>query len=52
VKLSHPWLRAGFVGAFVDREVETKGLDFIDKEEAKRQGQKRAEAALADSGAY
>jgi len=28
---------AGFTGAFVDREVETRGLDFIDKEEAKRQ---------------
>lgn len=29
---------AGFAGAFVDREVETKGLDFIDREKAKRQG--------------
>lgn len=28
---------AGFAGAFVDREVESKGLDFIDKEKAKRQ---------------
>jgi len=26
---------AGFAGAFVDREVETRGLDFIDKEKAK-----------------
>ncbi|KIM43851.1 hypothetical protein M413DRAFT_443731 [Hebeloma cylindrosporum] len=26
---------AGFSGAFVDRIVETKGLDFIDKEKAK-----------------
>jgi hypothetical protein len=31
-------LLAGFSGAFVDREVETRGLDFIDKEKAKRQG--------------
>jgi hypothetical protein len=30
-------LFAGFAGAFVDREVETKGLDFIDKEKAKRE---------------
>ncbi|KAI0650732.1 hypothetical protein C8Q79DRAFT_944904 [Trametes meyenii] len=27
---------AGFAGAFVDRIVETKGLDFVDKERAKR----------------
>ncbi|KUM60252.1 hypothetical protein ACN42_g6880 [Penicillium freii] len=26
---------AGFAGAFVDREVETRGLDFFDKEKAK-----------------
>ncbi|KAF8197748.1 hypothetical protein K438DRAFT_1584862 [Mycena galopus ATCC 62051] len=31
-------LLAGFTGAFLDREVETKGLDFIDKEKAKRDG--------------
>ena len=31
--------RAGFAGAFVDREVETKGLDFIDREKAKYQGE-------------
>ncbi|TFY70169.1 hypothetical protein EVG20_g2837 [Dentipellis fragilis] len=29
---------AGFAGAFVDRLVETKGLDFVDKEKAKHQG--------------
>jgi len=28
---------AGAAGAFIDREVETKGLDFIDKEKAKRE---------------
>ncbi|KAL9712365.1 hypothetical protein Ac2012v2_003602 [Leucoagaricus gongylophorus] len=27
---------AGFAGAFVDRIVETKGMDFFDKEKAKR----------------
>ncbi|PCH41002.1 hypothetical protein WOLCODRAFT_137127 [Wolfiporia cocos MD-104 SS10] len=30
-------LLAGLTGAFVDRMVETKGLDFIDKERAKKQ---------------
>ncbi|KAJ6133974.1 CipC1 protein [Penicillium sp. IBT 18751x] len=32
-------LLAGFAGAFIDREVETKGLDFIDREKAKRQAE-------------
>ncbi|KAF8177767.1 hypothetical protein K438DRAFT_1605921, partial [Mycena galopus ATCC 62051] len=31
-------LLAGFAAAFVDREVETKGLDFIDKEKATHDG--------------
>ncbi|KAI6025611.1 putative phosphoglycerate mutase family protein [Pisolithus orientalis] len=26
---------AGFAGAFIDREVETKGLDFVDRQRAK-----------------
>ncbi|KAF4334082.1 phosphoglycerate mutase family [Fusarium beomiforme] len=34
---------AGFVGAFVDREFETKGLDFFDKEKARHHGERRAE---------
>ena len=37
---------AGVIGAFVDREVETKGLDFIDREKAKRHAQEQAEAQL------
>jgi len=45
-------LLAGFTGAFVDREVETRGLDFYDKEKAKRDAKKRAEQALTDSGDY
>ncbi|KAG8805101.1 hypothetical protein FRC17_005732 [Serendipita sp. 399] len=45
-------IMAGIVGAFVDREVETKGLDFIDTERAKREARQRANAALADSGDY
>ncbi|KIM26883.1 hypothetical protein M408DRAFT_9533 [Serendipita vermifera MAFF 305830] len=45
-------LLAGFAGAFIDREVESKGLDFIDREKAKREGERRAQQALADSGTY
>ncbi|KZT62974.1 hypothetical protein CALCODRAFT_6767 [Calocera cornea HHB12733] len=45
-------LLAGFVGAFVDREVETRGLDFIDKEKAKHQARQHAEQGLAQSGQY
>jgi len=29
-------LLAAFAGAFIDREVETKGLDWIDKKKARR----------------
>ncbi|KAJ5637679.1 hypothetical protein N7490_007558 [Penicillium lividum] len=32
---------AGFAGAFIDREVETRGLDFIDKEKAKRHAEQQ-----------
>ncbi|KAF9055326.1 hypothetical protein BDZ89DRAFT_1125091 [Hymenopellis radicata] len=45
-------LLAGFSGAFIDRMVETKGLDAFDKEEAHRKAKHQAEAALADSGDY
>jgi len=45
-------LLAGFTGAFIDREVETRGLDFYDKEKAKHQAKKRAEEALEESGDY
>jgi hypothetical protein len=34
---------AGLAGAFIDREVETRGLDFIDRERAKRQAQDHIE---------
>ncbi|KAG9218913.1 hypothetical protein CCMSSC00406_0000973 [Pleurotus cornucopiae] len=30
-------IAAGLAGAFIDRIVETKGLDFLDQEKAKRQ---------------
>ncbi|KAH9853462.1 hypothetical protein C2E23DRAFT_821532 [Lenzites betulinus] len=38
-------IMAGFAGAFIDRMVETKGLDFIDTEKAKRHA-----AAQVDDG--
>ncbi|KAG8860559.1 hypothetical protein FRB96_003813 [Tulasnella sp. 330] len=41
-------LMAGFVGAFVDREVETKGHDYIDRKKAKRIAQKRNEKQLKE----
>ncbi|KAI0064163.1 hypothetical protein BV25DRAFT_1823732 [Artomyces pyxidatus] len=43
---------AGFAGAFIDREAETHGLDFLDKEKAKYDARKHAETALAESGDY
>ncbi|KAF9519795.1 hypothetical protein BS47DRAFT_1287806 [Hydnum rufescens UP504] len=42
-------LLAGFTGAFVDREVETRGLDYIDRERAKRDATDQAHQGLADS---
>ncbi|KAK1243826.1 hypothetical protein MKX08_001964 [Trichoderma sp. CBMAI-0020] len=39
---------AGAIGFFVDREVETKGLDFIDREKAKRHAQQQAEQELSN----
>ncbi|KAI0700176.1 putative phosphoglycerate mutase family protein [Cytidiella melzeri] len=35
-------LLAGFAGAFIDREFESKGLDFIDKEKAKHDAKQQA----------
>ncbi|KAJ5594752.1 CipC1 protein concanamycin induced protein C [Penicillium hispanicum] len=43
---------AGFAGAFVDREVETKGLDFIDREKAKRHAEDRMQDQLDQSGRW
>lgn len=43
---------AGFAGAFIDREVETKGLDFIDREKAKRQSQQHIDEVSGDSLGY
>jgi len=43
---------AGAIGAFIDREAETKGLNFIQKEKAKHDAKKRAEQGLADAGEF
>jgi len=37
-------IAAGFAGAFIDREAETKGLDYIDKKKAKKHAQDHFEA--------
>lgn len=36
-------LLAGFVGGEVDKLIETKGADFVDREEAKRHAQRNVE---------
>ncbi|KAG8906134.1 hypothetical protein FRB99_007524 [Tulasnella sp. 403] len=40
-------IMAGAIGAFVDRTAETKGLDWLDREKAKREAQQTAEEQLA-----
>ncbi|KAJ7066950.1 hypothetical protein C8F01DRAFT_1119726 [Mycena amicta] len=42
IAVSDPSCSAGFAGAFIDREVETHGLDFVDKEKAKYEAHKAA----------
>jgi hypothetical protein len=44
-KVSHPFMKemlAGFAAAEVDKLFETKGLDFLDREEAKRRAVQQA----------
>ncbi|KAL4780082.1 hypothetical protein BJX76DRAFT_339198, partial [Aspergillus varians] len=36
---------AGFAGAFIDREVESKGLDFVDREKAKHHAHQQLQEA-------
>jgi hypothetical protein len=43
---------AGFAGAFIDREVESKGLDFIDREKAKRASRQHIEEVDAGQLGY
>ncbi|KAE8351128.1 putative phosphoglycerate mutase family protein [Aspergillus coremiiformis] len=38
---------AGLAGAFIDREFETKGLDFVDREKAKYHARQQLEEASA-----
>jgi hypothetical protein len=42
--------RAGFAAAFIDREVESKGLDFLDREKAKRHAKQQVEAQIDSQG--
>lgn len=42
-------LLAGFAGAFIDREFETRGLDTIDKEKAKYEARKQLHSAYDDN---
>jgi hypothetical protein len=42
-------LLAGFAGAFIDREVETKGLDFVDREKVKYQAREHAHNAYDEN---
>lgn len=39
-------LLAGFAGAFIDRMVETKGLDFVDREKAKRNAEQQVQDTI------
>ncbi|KAJ1707108.1 cipC1 protein [Aspergillus flavus AF70] len=43
---------AAVTGAFIDRTVETKGLDYIDAERAKHKATEDAQDALVGSGEY
>ncbi|KAF4981398.1 hypothetical protein F66182_17167 [Fusarium sp. NRRL 66182] len=45
-------IMAGFAGAFIDREVETRGLDFIDREKAKRQAREHIDSVDAGDVGY
>ncbi|KAJ5823580.1 hypothetical protein N7447_005920 [Penicillium robsamsonii] len=41
---------AGFAGAFVDREVESRGLDFVDRERAKYDARQQVHDAYDSNG--
>ncbi|KAJ6588534.1 hypothetical protein B0H19DRAFT_1205909 [Mycena capillaripes] len=45
-------LLAALSGGFVDRMIETKGLDSIDAAKAKHDAHEKASAKLANSGDY
>lgn len=39
---------AGLAGAFVDREVETRGLDYVDRERAKHQARQHVDETFTE----
>lgn len=43
---------AGFAGAFIDREAETRGMDYIDREKAKRDAMNQGSDQLQQSGGW
>jgi len=43
-------IAAGFAGAFIDKQFETHGLDFLDKEKAKHQAKQHVEQAVDQNG--
>ncbi|KAJ5988657.1 hypothetical protein N7481_003867, partial [Penicillium waksmanii] len=43
-------IAAGLAGAFIDREFETKGLDFMDREKAKRHAEQSIQNQFEQSG--
>lgn len=45
-------IMAGIAGAFIDREVETRGFDFIDTEKAKRQARKNIDEVPPSSNGW
>ncbi|KAJ5819041.1 hypothetical protein N7474_004632 [Penicillium riverlandense] len=45
-------IMAGFAGAFVDREVETRGLDFVDKEKAKHRARQHIEKVSREDAGW
>ncbi|KAJ5386856.1 hypothetical protein N7509_009397 [Penicillium cosmopolitanum] len=45
-------IAAGLAGAFIDREFETKGLDFVDREKAKRHAEQSIQNQFEQSGRW
>lgn len=43
---------AGFAGAFVDREAETRGADYIDREKAKRMAMDQSSDQIQQQGGW
>ncbi|KAF7317406.1 hypothetical protein HMN09_00476900 [Mycena chlorophos] len=42
-------LMAGFAGMFIDRIVETKGLDYVDKQKAKKHAHEKHEEVITET---